>query len=252
MKQISIKDRHEIEEKFHDAKAIKGVDDFYKYGALGTADRYSIDILGSLINKRILEIGCGDGEVSVQFARKGGLVTCIDISNEMVELTRRRALHSGVPNQINAFHMSGEDLNFPDNSFDVIYGHSILHHLNLDITTSHLKRLLSPNGIAVFLEPIDYNPMLRIFRRVTPSRRTPTEQPLRFDQLELISGAFSSWEHREFYFLSLLAFIWYYGIRSKTLFRLTQNVLQKVDTILFSILPFLRKYAWVTVIKFKK
>ncbi len=250
--QKDLKSRHKIEEKFHDEKAIKGVDDFYKFGALEQADEYCWVALGTLKNKRILEIGCGEGLVSVRFAKAGAFVTCIDISGEMIELTKQRATQNGVKHKIKALHMSGEEISFPDHSFDIIYGHSILHHLNLDITNEQLTRLLKPDGFAVFLEPLDYNPILNTFRRFTPHRRTPTERPLRFEQLESIAKHFSSWEHDEFYLLSLVSFFWYYGLKNEKLFRITQKLFSYIDSFLFKVIPYLKKYAWVSVIKFKK
>jgi len=247
-----LSERHEIEERFHDEKALRGVRDFYSFGALDEADRFSREALGDLSGRSLLEIGCGDGEVTVLFAKAGARVTGIDISGEMVSLARGRAGEAGVADRVKALRMSGEDLDFPDSSFDVIYGHSILHHLNLEISARHLERLLRPGGVAVFLEPLDFNPILNLFRLLTPGRRTPTEQPLRFDQLEEIGRRFSGWEHREFYLCALVAFVWYYGIRNETMFRLTMNLFSPIDRIIFRLAPFLRRYAWVTVVKFRK
>lgn len=247
-----LKHRHEVEEKFHDAKAIQGVDDFYKFGALEIPDAFAVSALGDVRGKLLLDIGCGDGENSVRFAKAGASVTGIDISGEMVELTRRTAALQGVGERIHAVQMSGEELAFPDDSFDLIYGHSILHHLNLDIAGQNLRRILRRDGEAVFVEPLDYNPILNLFRRLTPRRRTPTERPLTFDQLDKLAGMFSSWEHREFYLLSLAAFVWYYGLRSENLFRATLTIGSRFDSLLFKIIPLLRKYAWVSVIKFVK
>lgn len=244
--------RYTIEEKFHNEKAIKGVDDFYRFGALEIANDFSWSSLGHIQGKALLEIGCGDGTVSIRFAQAGAQVTAIDISGEMIERAKQNAKRTRVEDRIKLFHMSAEDLSFPDNSFDLIYGHSILHHLNLEIVTKHLVRLLRPNGIAVFLEPLDYNPILNLFRRLTPHRRTPTEKPLNFQQLEELGSHFTSWEHHEFYLVSLIAFIWYYGFRSESLFRKTLAVFQPLDRIFFALLPFLRQFAWVSVIKFNK
>jgi SAM-dependent methyltransferase len=146
----------------------------------------------------------------------------------------------------------GEDIEFPDSSFDVVYGHSVLHHMNLDIATPKIVHVLKAGGVAAFLEPLDHNLLLRAFRMLTPHRRTPTEQPVRLDQMEHMAAQFSRWEHREFYLLSLAAFVWYYGIKSKTLFHATMNLLSPVDDRLCNAVPFLGKLAWVTVVRFVK
>lgn len=246
----AIKARHSIEEAFHDAKAAKELSDFYVFNPLELADTVSVARLGDLNGKRLLEIGCGDGRLSVQFARAGARVTGIDISGEMIDLTTRAARRAGVGDRVAAIRMSGEELAFPDESFDLVYGHSILHHLNLELTTQHLRRVLRPRGAAVFVEPLDGNPMLRVFRYLTPHRRTPTETPLDFRMLESIANRFASWDHREFYLLSLCAFLWYYGYRSERWFRKTMTTLQPLDQACFRRLPFTRRYAWVSVITF--
>ena len=243
--------RHRIEQDFHDAKAREGVDDFYGFGALEAADTYVFESLGDLRGRRVLELGCGDGETSVRLARAGASVVAIDISPEMIGVARQRAAQAGFADAIETRATSGEDLDFPDHSFDAVYGHSILHHLNLDVSMPHIARMLKPGGLAAFLEPLDHNPLINGFRRLTPNRRTPTEKPLSFRQLASVASHFSGWEHREFYLFSLLAFVWYYGLRSRTLFRCTLAVLQPVDRMLFAFVPFLRRYAWVTVLRLK-
>lgn len=244
--------RHKIEEQFHDAKAREGVDDFYGFGVLTEADGFLWSWLGDLCGKRLLEIGCGDGSATVRFAKAGALVTAIDISSAMLELTERVVVEHGVGDKVVTYHKGGEDVDFPAESFDIVYGHSVLHHLNLDVAIPRLARILKPKGIAAFLEPLGHNPILNSFRILTPHRRTPTEKPLTFDQLNVIAGNFSRCEHREFYLFSLVAFFWYYVIRNRKLFQFTLGRLASVDSYLFKTLPFARKYAWVAVIRYTK
>jgi ubiquinone/menaquinone biosynthesis C-methylase UbiE len=247
-----VAERQKVEEEFHDIKARAAAEDFYSYGALTLADNYLFESLGDLHGKRLLEIGCGIGEATVKFAQAGAIVTAIDISGEMIEVTKERARKHGLQDRVEALKMGGEDMAFPDDAFDIVYGHSILHHLNLDISGPTIARILKQGGFAAFLEPLDYNPILALFRRLTPHRRTPTEQPLRWEQFDAMGGSFSTWTHREFYLLSLAAFVWYYGFKSPRLFWFTQSVLSVVDRGVFSLLPFTRRFAWVTVVRFAK
>ncbi len=244
--------RHRIEEEFHDAKAITGVEDFYGYGALATANEFSWRSLGDLRGKDVLEIGCGEGETTLRFARAGARVTCIDISSEMIKLVQDRARAENLGGSVHAEQMSGEAVAFPEHSFDLVYGHSILHHLDINIAAERIFHVLRPGGIAVFLEPLDYNPVIRLFRLVTPQRRTPTEKPLRYDQIEHLAGRFTSWKHREFYLFSLIAFVWYYIIRSRNLFSRTMHFLEGIDAKIFQWVPVLRRFAWVTVLTLEK
>ncbi len=245
-------ERHQIEETFHDRKAVEAPQDFYGFGALDAADRYLWDSLGDLKGKQLLEIGCGDGKATLQFARHGAHVIALDISGEMVELTRRKAAEAGLATSVQALHVGGENFDLPASSVDIVYGHSVLHHLNLDVATARITAVLRPGGVAAFLEPLAYNPLVNFFRVLTPQRRTPTERPLTFDQLKTFGASFSSWDHREFYLFSLVSFAWYYGIRNKRLFEGTHRTLQPLDTAAFRLFPFLRKYAWLTVATFHK
>lgn len=247
-----LENRHRIERDFHDLKAREVTSDFYNYGALHAADEFLINSLGNLRDRHIFEIGCGDGSTTVRFAEAGALVASIDISGEMVELTRKKAQEHNVSNRVKTFHTSVEDFNFPSDSFDVVYGHSILHHLNLEIAGPKIASMLRKGGVAAFLEPLDYNPILSLFRKITPHRRTPTERPLRREQIQALASEFSSWKQQEFYFVSLIAFVWYYVIRNQALFRWTLRTLLPLDQFLFRFFPFTRKYAWVTVLHMYK
>lgn len=242
-------ERYIIEEQFHDTKALEGVNDFYKFGALEIADLFLWSWMGDLQGKHVLEIGCGDGGSTVRFARMGANVSCIDISGEMVELTKKRANECGVSSKVNARKMTGEQLDFPDQQFDIIYGHSVLHHLDLQLAKQHLARVLKPNGFGIFLEPLNYNPILNLFRVFTPHRRTPTEKPLTFRQIKFLADSFSRWEHKEFHLISLIAFFWYYVLRNRNLFNATFKILTPVDRLLFKVFPPLSKLAWVTIVK---
>jgi len=252
VKSTGLEQRHRIEEEFHDQKAREGQEDFYSFGALAAADSFALAALGDLHDRRLLEIGCGDGTTSVRFAKAGAWVTSIDISGEMIQLLREKAIREGVREKITAIHVGGETLDFPDESFDLIYGHSILHHLDLARVGSKLAGMLRAGGKAVFLEPLDYNPFLKLFRLLTPARRTPTEKPLTFRDISALAAHFSSWEHEEFYLFSLMAFFWYYGYRSETLFRRTQQALLRLDQAAFTTIPALRRQAWVTVLELRK
>lgn len=244
--------RHAIEGAFHDYKAHETLRDFYVFNPLELADSYSVSLLGSLAERRLLEIGCGTGRLSVQFARSGAYVTAIDISPEMIKATREAARAANVDQRVTAVHMAAEALQFPDASFDLVYGHSILHHLELDDAARVLYRMLKPGGQAVFLEPLGHNPALKIFRWLTPNRRTPTEQPLTLPRLKAIARVFDACEHREFYLTALSAFVWYYAYKDSRRFRSAIARFQRIDDGLFSLLPYLRRFAWVSVIAFRK
>jgi hypothetical protein len=97
-------------------------------------------------------------------------------------------------------------------------------------------RILKPGGHAVFLEPLSHNPLLNLFRRLTPWRRTPTEKPLSIADLRFFAEPFASVSHQEFYLLALTAFA-FAPLGSRVLFRRTLHLLNAVDQRIFASRP---------------
>src|SRR5215468_2176076 len=109
-------------------------------------------LLGDVRGKDLLDYGCGMGEESIYFARLGARVTGIDISEVGIASLRKRAAYHGLP--IVALEMRADPTDLRDESFDRIHGLGILHHIGVDVGLAEAHRLLRPNGVAVFLEPV--------------------------------------------------------------------------------------------------
>ena len=135
---------------------------------------YVSPFLGDLTGKRVLEIGCGLGRHSVLLAKSGASVTSFDLSLNSVAAARDRAAMNAVGEKVALVVAAAEALPFADASFDVIFGRSILHHLEVYPTLSELHRVLRPGGKATFVEPMGMNPVLNfrgnIFRTGTRIR----------------------------------------------------------------------------------
>jgi ubiquinone/menaquinone biosynthesis C-methylase UbiE len=100
--------------------------------------------------KELLEIGCGLGTDSLQFARGGALVTGVDLTEQSVELTRRRFEMYGVPGRFQV--ADAENLPFPDGSFDVVYSFGVLHHTpDTRKAIREVHRVLKPGGEIVIM-----------------------------------------------------------------------------------------------------
>ena len=65
-----------------------------------------------------------------------------------------------------------EKTKFEDNTFDIVYGTGILHHLNFDICLRELQRILKPRGSFLFIEPLGTNPLINLYRKLTPKSRS--------------------------------------------------------------------------------
>ena len=119
-----------------------------------------------------LEYGCGTGRHSPFLARSGASrVVGIDLSDVAIAKAREAAAREGL-HQTDYRVMNAEQLEFDNDSFDLICGTAILHHLDLDRAYQELARVLRPGGVAVFLEPLAHNPLINLYRRATPQLRT--------------------------------------------------------------------------------
>jgi ubiquinone/menaquinone biosynthesis C-methylase UbiE len=148
--------------------------------------------LGSVDGLQVLDFGCGHAMASVVLARRGAVVTALDLSSGYLAEARRRARVNGV--KVAFVQGDGERLPFADSSFDRVWGNAVLHHLDLGPALRELRRVLRPGGLAVFCEPWDENPLLSWARRYLPYRgkhRTPDERPLRRAHLPLLRSTFS-------------------------------------------------------------
>jgi len=111
-------------------------------------------------------------------ARAGARVTGIDVSGEALTRATELAKRCGV--QAEFIRMPGEDLRFPDKTFDAILCMSVYHHMDLERATREFVRVLRPGGRVVMIEPLATNPpawlyrrMGRILAREATSRETP-------------------------------------------------------------------------------
>ena len=100
--------------------------------------------------KRFLEVGCGIGIDLVHFARNGAVVTGVDLAEVSIELARKNvALHDLTADlQV----MNGEELQFAEASFDVVYAHGVLQYThNTERMLWELHRVLRPGGAAILM-----------------------------------------------------------------------------------------------------
>lgn len=88
-----------------------------------------------LNRKRVLEVGCGIGIDSLEFAKVGAAHIGIDISTRSVALARKYFELNGYSPNISL--ADAGDLPFSDDSFDFIYSWGVLHH------TTHMKKSLA-------------------------------------------------------------------------------------------------------------
>lgn len=210
---------------------------------------YRREIQARIAGADVLEYGCGDDSYAGRMAEWGGRVTAIDISDEAVEAAQRAAAAAGCADRVTAVRMNAEELSFADDSFDLVVGRAILHHLDLEKAYASLARVLRPGGTAIFLEPLAHNPLIELYRRFTPHLRTEDEHPLTMHDLEAAKRHFGSVELDYFTLLSMgaLAFA-----KVPTLFEPALAALDRADNWLFKLLPATGRWAWTVAMVMTK
>jgi SAM-dependent methyltransferase len=115
------------------------------------------DILESYLrgreNLRILNVGCGSGELSLQLAGKGHEVVGIDIEEAYIELARRNAAALPAPVQCQFVACGIEDFH-SDRRFDCVVSTDVLEHIRDDRAAfAHMMDLLKPGGLVLLAVP---------------------------------------------------------------------------------------------------
>jgi SAM-dependent methyltransferase len=148
----------DVNTRYHDVAAItydeKWGIDFGEVGngqVLGKARK----VLGPELDsgfESALEIGAGTGYFSLNLVRAGliGELTCTDISGGMLDVLRSNAERLGI-GHVDVVQADAESLPFADESFDLVLGHAVLHHLpDLERAFAELRRVLRPGGRILF------------------------------------------------------------------------------------------------------
>lgn len=101
-------------------------------------------------NLSVLEVGCGLGTDGAQFAKAGAKYTGVDLTDAAVELAKQRFELFNLPGTFRV--ADAERLDFPDNSFDVVYSHGVLHHTpDIAAAIREIHRVLRSGGKAVVM-----------------------------------------------------------------------------------------------------
>lgn len=222
-------------------------DDFQSYASRCSTMPGIVEFLGDLRGKRVLEMGCGLGGLSLLLARSGARLTAFDISAGSIKVARQRAEAAGVADHIDFAVCPAEQLPYEDASFDVAFGKAVLHHLDAPTAHPHLFRLLRPGGKAAFSEPMGMNPVLNFVREyVHYPHKNPrgADRPLTYDDIRHWTEGFSTVHIHEIQLLSMLE----RGLG----FGHPLPVLRRADRALLKRASFLRRYCRYVVMFMEK
>jgi len=218
------------------------------YAITGGSARFYEELISSNCgDKRILDYGCGLGTYACYLAKQGSVVTGIDISEQTIERAKQRASGENVSSKATFLVMNAEHLELDDDSYDIVCGSAILHHLELNIALAEISRVLKPEGKAFFIEPLGHNCLINLYRSITPQLRSRDEHPLLMRDLKLMCNYFRGVDTRCFHLTTLFLI----PFRKFPGFDFLIKAAEKVDNILFKV-PFFKRFAWQVVIMLSK
>lgn len=251
------------EERFHDAWAnAETLPDPAKVNEALTSPelRFIHQTLGDVRGLKVLDLGCGLGEASVYFALRGALVTACDLSGGMLEATQRLAAAHGVSLRTHRAASEALLLEVSD-LYDVIYVGNLFHHVDIPSTLNVLLPHLKRGGRLISWDPLGYNPLINIYRRIATAVRTPDEHPLVRADVREITSRFKRSQTQFFWLSTLVIFVlmamrhnpnkvrlWKAVVDQSESWRWLFVPLAKVDALLIRLCPPLRWLCWNVVI----
>ena len=197
-------------------------------------------------NKIVLDYGCGAGNFSQKIATSNPLkLFGIDISEVSINKAIENAKSLNL--QIDYLVDNCEETKFKTETFDLVFGSGILHHLNLEKSVSEINRILKNKGEMVFLEPLGTNPLINFYRKLTPKSRSEDEHPFLKKDFDFISSLFDRVTVKYYGFFTLVFFLFYKNPQKSLMFK----IISKLDYYFFKI-KYFKSLAWSVLIVAKK
>jgi ubiquinone/menaquinone biosynthesis C-methylase UbiE len=193
--------------------------------------------------KIILDYACGDGAETLRAAQVGAsLAVGIDVSNVSIQNAVQAAAKEHLSDRCVFVESDCENTGLPENSVDVILCCGMLHHLDLTLAYPEMHRILKPGGCVFAQEALNYNPLIKLYRKFTPDMRTEWEKEhiLSLKDVRAAKKYFNIGEIRYWHLTSM------FGVFARgvpTLFQAVSPVLNSVDKLLLAI-PGVQMLAW--------
>ena len=110
----------------------------------------AFQILPKMNKPRILDIGCGSGIPTIELAKlSGGDIIGIDIDQDALNMLNKKARTLGLSDRVKAENCSLFEINFPVESFDIIWAEGAIASIGFEGVLRKWRRLLKPNGFMV-------------------------------------------------------------------------------------------------------
>lgn len=244
--------RQEKEAKFHDAVRDTDSPEYQRlttnkkfYAITRTSVGFTENWLKNNVRgKRVLDYCCGEGILARKLASFGAEAFGIDISPFSIEKAKVKAQQEGVASNTNFAVMDAEKMSFEDNFFDIVVCHGVLHHLDVKKAFPEIARVLKPDGQVICAEPLAYNPVFQLYRKMTPHLRTEWEAHHILTKADIFESlkSFDGIDMRFFHLTALAAV----PFRNTVLFKPILGFFESVDNLILKI-PFVQWWAWQVI-----
>lgn len=191
----------------------------------------------------LLEIGCGHGELAAFIALRFPSIKIIAIDIDKDKINEAKTRYANMPNLSFVCKDIFSSNELSNDSFDVVYGVAVLHHIQNNITlgSERISSILKKNGKCAFIfEPWGINPLISAIRAALNSYYKNIDEANLYDNtLKLFSKNFRDYTVYYYnligYFCKILpqSFLSYYISKS----------LHFIDKIIFKLIPRLLKYS---------
>jgi len=112
--------------------------------------RKAFRMLSQMDKPRILDIGCGSGAPTLELARLSqGEIIGIDIDQPVLDQFTRKIKEAGLTEQVKAVNCSMFDMDFPDESFDIIWSEGSIYAIGFERGLLEWRQFLKPSGFMV-------------------------------------------------------------------------------------------------------
>lgn len=240
---------HNFDREQHDLAVIQAQkdQDIYanrKYYSVSNTSRGWVDrwLERHVQAKVFLDYACGNGLRAIQATRDGAKLSIgLDISDVSVRNARAAAQAAGMMNRCHFVQGDCEATELPADSIDTILCSGMLHHLDLDRAYTELHRILKPGGRLLGVEAFGHNPVIQLYRELTPLLRTKweTKHILKMHDIRRAERLFQRGETR-FWHLAVLGAV---PFRNTAFFGLALKMGNACDALLMR-LPGIRLMAW--------
>lgn len=196
-----------------------------------------------LKERRVLEVGPGEGLDLEKLHGSGARLAAVDISPVSLSISKRRCPRCDL------LAMDGSSLGFSDSVFDFVFARTLLMHVEKELFFKECRRVLKPGGKAVFIEPLKRSPLLLPYRAALSSGRQIHPEylsPVDLGQMRSLFESVSVWY---FYLLSAV------GAPFASIVPWTGRLflpLEWLDRVLLTLFPFLENLCWISVIECTK